>query len=227
MSEVHAIDVRGPKGAWPNWLRWRYLRPDTDVIIHNEHGNVCQFTYQEWEAFAVKMVRGEFSHIGDYVSPEDIVPVAEPRKGDRSTCAKCGAEIVRYESPSGMMKGWNHVGTSDRSHVAEPTGMDPSAMARIDALPDATVEISGTFDAAESGGSNSPDLSDVPIKGCPDGELHQSHPWIGFDPEMADLRMCPGVRPYPSDQRITWDSGQGNYGCATCESSDGCAECRV
>lgn len=109
---VHVIDARGPKGAWPNWLKWRYLRPDTDVIIHDEHGNVCQFTYREWTDFVVKIVSGQFQHIDrqGYVSPEDVVPVY-------------GSGAV----------------------------MDPSAQARIDALPNASVEISGTFDAAEPG----------------------------------------------------------------------------
>lgn len=55
------------------------LRDDTDVAIYDEHGNVCQYTYQEWDAFRLKMADGTFDHIGDRPRPEDIVSVAEAR----------------------------------------------------------------------------------------------------------------------------------------------------
>lgn len=57
----------------------RGLRSDTEVAIRDEHGNVCQFTYQGWDAFRLRMADGTFDHIGDRPRPEDIVPIAGAR----------------------------------------------------------------------------------------------------------------------------------------------------
>lgn len=114
---VHVIDVRADgEVAEALELRQEYvMRPDTDVLIYDEHGNVCQFTYREWDAFRLKMADGTLDHIGDYVSPEDVVPIK-----------------------------------LDLSRVGpDATGVDPSALSRLEALPLTSVDISGTFETAE------------------------------------------------------------------------------
>lgn len=73
---VHVIDVRVDHAAMRTLGEPDDFLSTTDVVIHDEHGNVCQFTYQEWHAFRLKMADGTFDHIGDYVSPEDVVPIA-------------------------------------------------------------------------------------------------------------------------------------------------------
>lgn len=112
---VHVIDVRVDHAAMRTLGEPDDFLSTTDVVIHDEHGNVCQFTYQEWHAFRLKMADGTFDHVGDYVSPEDIVSIKIDLSG---------------VDPNA-------------------TGMDPSAMARLDALPNVSGTISGTFSAAE------------------------------------------------------------------------------
>lgn len=77
-SCVHVLDLRAPRETVASLGRvvsGPMLRPDTDVVIYDEHGNVCQFTYQEWDAFALKMKRDEFDHIGlDVTLPERRCP---------------------------------------------------------------------------------------------------------------------------------------------------------
>lgn len=114
---VHVIDVRAPRETVASLGRvvsGPMLRPDTDVIIHDEHGNVCQFTYQEWTDFALKMKRDEFDHIGPDVTGEAVTVKIDLSGVDPNV-----------------------------------TGMDPSAIARLDALPSVSGTISGTFSAAE------------------------------------------------------------------------------
>lgn len=115
---VHVIDVRADgEVAEALELRQGYvMRPDTDVIVYDEHGNVCQFTYQEWTDHVEKVHAGDFDHIApEYYSPEDIVPIK-----------------------------------LDLSRVGpDATGVDPSALSRLEALPLTSVDISGTFETAE------------------------------------------------------------------------------
>jgi hypothetical protein len=116
---VHVIDVRTtPRAEWPEWLGWRFLRSDTDVVVHDEHGNVCQFTYAEWDAFALKMKRDEFDHIGP-----DATGVGAP---------------VVVSAPTGM----------SRADLDDLGGFADGAAARLDALPDVSGELGGRFDAA-------------------------------------------------------------------------------
>lgn len=70
---VHVIDVRATDGetvarvsalARATSPAGTGLRLDTDVVIHDEHGNVCQFTYAEWRDFLVSLELGEFRRIG-------------------------------------------------------------------------------------------------------------------------------------------------------------------
>lgn len=67
---VHVIDLQAdPDGTLPDFVIG--LRDDTDVIIHDEHGNLCQFTYQGWDAFALRVKRGEFDQVcGEYAQEE-------------------------------------------------------------------------------------------------------------------------------------------------------------
>lgn len=88
------------------------LYPTTQVVIHDEHGNVCQFTLAEWDAFLEKMVSGRFDGIGQEAQPQPGEP--------GGACATCGMEIVFYRSPSGMMSGWNHAETPGWPHPAAP-----------------------------------------------------------------------------------------------------------
>jgi hypothetical protein len=67
---VHVIDVRALRtgGFVGHWTATDVpavkLRDDTDVIVHDEHGNVCQYTYQEWRDHVAKILRGEYAQIG-------------------------------------------------------------------------------------------------------------------------------------------------------------------
>lgn len=85
---VHVIDVRVGRTAFPGDLN--DLRPDTDVVIHDEHGGVSQFTYAEWDAFALKMKRDEFDHIGPDVT-DALCGACQGtgNSGDPETNGKC------------------------------------------------------------------------------------------------------------------------------------------
>lgn len=74
---VHVIDVRAePDKCEPLDLEGAQSFSDADVLIHDEHGNVCRFTYQEWTDHVEKVHAGDFDHIApEYYSPEDIVPI--------------------------------------------------------------------------------------------------------------------------------------------------------
>lgn len=104
---VHVIDVGASQAVRFEWREEIDLLVTTDVIVHDENGNACQYTYQEFRDHVAKVKAGEYDHINEYVSPEGIVPIKIDLSG---------------VDPSA-------------------TGMDPSAQARLDALPD----VSGTM----------------------------------------------------------------------------------
>ncbi len=76
---VHVIDVGAVERnqGRPMTLVGITIRPDTDVLIHDEHGNVCQFTYAEFDAFRYKMRHGAYDGIGDVPAPEDSAPMPQ------------------------------------------------------------------------------------------------------------------------------------------------------
>ncbi len=67
---VHVVNVKELTGfELRDWLggeasKTFTLLPDTDVLVKDEHDNVCQYTGDEWLRFVARIVRGELEHIG-------------------------------------------------------------------------------------------------------------------------------------------------------------------
>jgi len=73
---VHVFDVRVDAGAALRQhtnRRFLELRPDTDVAVADEHGYVCQFTYQEFYDHVIAVKSGAHDGIAMNGVPEQGV----------------------------------------------------------------------------------------------------------------------------------------------------------
>jgi len=92
---VHVLDVRAPGFSYLDLRsmigRSIELRDDTDVVIHDEHGNVCQYTYREFYDHVIAVKSGAYDGIAMNGVPEDVVVPAAVAHGN--------AEHLPYRGP--------------------------------------------------------------------------------------------------------------------------------